>query len=144
MQCPKCQHTESRKNGIVLKKQRYKCRHCGCNYTRSDRHGRPVAQKILAVTLHLSGMSLNSIGVVLGVTAQSVMRWVRWAAETFAPLPSLASDSKVHEIEMDEMHHFLLKKLKNSGSGKCWITTLDAFAPGVMVLVIPQPDKKRS
>ncbi|MBN9564587.1 MAG: hypothetical protein J0G29_00570 [Alphaproteobacteria bacterium] len=79
-------------------------------------------------------MSMNSIAEVMGVTAQSVMRWVGWASETFAPAPE--SDTNVQVLEMDEMHHFLLKKVKNFGSGKCWIMTPESCVPGSLVIVI--------
>jgi len=115
MQCPKCQNKEYVKNGKAKGKQRYKCRSCGCNFTRGDSHGKPEAQKILAVTLHLCGMSMNSIASILMVSTQSVMRWIRWAADKFAPLPEIKSE-KVERLEMDEMHHFLLKKTQ-----KLWI-----------------------
>lgn len=140
MHCPRCQSEGKVKNGIVNDKQRYRCIDCGCNYTRSDSHGKPVQQKIMAVSLHLCGMSMNSIAAFIGVSAQSVMRWVRWAAETLAPVPKISPE--VTEIEMDEMHHFLLKKVKNFGFGKCWIISANHFAPGGLVLVMHPQDKK--
>jgi transposase len=141
MECPKCGKEEHVKNGKMKGAQRYKCRGCGCNYTRCDSHGKPMKQKLLAVTLHLCGMSMNSIGEVMGVTAQSVMRWVRWAADVFAPVPVVCEGVKT--LEMDEMHHFLLKKVKSYGSGKCWIMTPENFYPGSVVIVISPRGKER-
>lgn len=129
MHCPKC---FSEKNGFMKGDQRYRCKNCRCNYTKSDPRGHPLAQKLLAVSLHLSGMSMNSIGVILGVTAQSVMRWIRWAADIFAPLPE--PEESAVPVEMDEMHHFLLKKTKNFGSGRCWI--IENFWGGASVIVL--------
>lgn len=134
MHCPKCNTEERVKNGIVKNKQRYKCKSCGCNYTRSDRHGKSFKQKIMAVTLHLSGMSMNSIGEFMNVSAQTIMRWVKWASEAFAPVPEISK--QVTELEMDEMHHFLLKKAKSSGFGKCWIIQPENCAPGSLVIVM--------
>jgi transposase len=121
MICRKCQSREAVKNGKVRGLQRYRGRGCGFNYTQEHGHGYPQEVKVLAVVLHLSGMTLNSIGAVIGVTAQSVMRWIKELAEQ---VPEPWRDGKTmmaHEVEMDEMHAFLLKKRKNSGSGKCWI-----------------------
>ena len=134
MRCPKCKKEENVKNGVVKGAQRYKCKGCGCAYTRSDPHGRPVKQKVMAVSLHLCGMSMNSIAAFMGVSAQTIMRWVKWAAETFAPAPEISKDVTI--LEMDEMHHFLLKKAKNFGSGRCWIIKADHFAPGSLVIVM--------
>jgi len=33
MKCPKCGQMEKTKNRFHRGKQRYKCKHCGCNYT---------------------------------------------------------------------------------------------------------------
>lgn len=140
MRCPQCEKEDFVKNGFMKGSQRYRCKGCRCNFTQSEKRGKPPAQKILAVTLHLCGMSMNSIAEVMGVATQSVMRWVRWAAEMLAPLPTL--DAKVQTLERDEMHHFLLKKLKNYGSGKCWIMTRESCLPGSLVIVISKPDKR--
>jgi transposase len=139
MHCPNCHHETRVKNGRVRGLQRYRCKGCGCNYTQSHRRGYPEKDKVLAVTLHLSGMSLNSIGEVIGVTAQSVMRWVKAFADAtempnFPPRPV--------EVEIDEMHHFLLKKLKNSGSGKCWIIPTPSSWAGSAVIAVQPPVKR--
>ena len=39
MKCPKCKGEEKTKNGFKNGVQRYKCKTCGCNYTRSRPHG---------------------------------------------------------------------------------------------------------
>ena len=135
MFCPRCSSGVRVKNGFIKGIQRYRCQDCGCNYTRSDRHGKPMKQKVMAVALHLSGISMNSIAAFMGVSAQTVMRWVRWAAAVFAPVPEVLSQATA--LEMDEMHHFLLKKVKSSGFGKCWIMQTDDCAPGSLVIVIP-------
>jgi transposase len=141
MHCPECEVKESVKNGKVRGLQRYKCKGCGCNYTQSYKHGYPQKDKILAVVLHLSGMSLSSIGGVIGVTAQSVMRWIRAFADT-VDMPAMPGAAT--EVELDEMHHFLLKKLKFSGSGKCWIIPLEISSGGSAVIVVRPPEKPLS
>lgn len=83
---------------------------------------------------------MNSVAEVMGVTCQSVMLWVRWAAEVFAPAPEVNEAAQV--LEMDEMPHFLLKKVTSSGFGKCWIMRPESFCPGHMVIVISKRDKK--
>jgi transposase len=139
MHCPKCQHETKVKNGRVRGLQRYRCKQCGCNYTQSHGHGHPTKDKVLAVVLHLSGMSLNSIGEVIGVTAQSVMRWVKAFADT-TEMPEFPAHPV--EVEIDEMHHFLLKKLKKSGSGKCWIMQPPGSLAGSVVIAVQPPARR--
>jgi transposase len=138
MNCPKCKVDRFVKNGIVGARQRYKCKGCGCNFTQDHKHGYPVKDKVLAVILHLSGMSMNAIAPIIGVSTQSVMRWIKVYGDQ-TPMPSVGGGPV--EVEIDEMHHFLLKKMKNSGSGKCWIIELGPSWAGFVAIVIRQPDK---
>lgn len=60
MHCPKCASGVSVKCGFIKGVQRYKCKDCGCQYTRSPPHGKPMQTKILALVLYLSGLSIGS------------------------------------------------------------------------------------
>jgi transposase len=137
MNCPKCQSEKSVKSGIVHKKQRYKCKDCGCHFTQPHPRGRPEKDKLLAVFLHLNGMSMNAIGKMMKVSAQSVMRWILAHAATI-------KDPQIPEnpvfVEIDEMHHFLLKKTKKFGSGKCWMLSQPTSWGGFVVVAIPRHD----
>ena len=53
MNCPKCQSVDRVKNGKFKEVQKYKFKGCGCQYTRSTVRGRPLEQKLLAITLYL-------------------------------------------------------------------------------------------
>ena len=77
MHCWKCGSEAFVKNGFMAGSQRYKCKKCGFQFTRDTPHGKPMKDKILALVLYLSGLSMNVIGKILGVTAQSVMRWIK-------------------------------------------------------------------
>ena len=70
MNCPKCNSKARVRCGFVNSVQRYKCKECNCQYTRSSARGRPLAQKLLAVTLYMHGMSLNAIAKLMGVQHQ--------------------------------------------------------------------------
>ena len=138
MNCPKCRGGRAVKNGFVRGLQRYRCKGCGCNFTQSHTHGYPIKDKILAVILHLSGLSMNAIAPIIGVSTQSVMRWIKaYGDQTPAPTPGTAPV----EVEIDEMHHFLLKKSNRSGSGKCWIVTPAPSWAGFVAVVIRPPAK---
>ena len=120
MQCPKCYSTKQVKSGFTRGIQRYKCKQCKCNFTRSDRRGISIEVKIQALQLYLEGMGFRAIGRVLKVSNVSVLRWIRSAGEHVKAYVNLNLPNNVHDIdviEMDEMWHFTVKKNENYGSG---------------------------
>ena len=137
MKCFKCGCEGVSKNGQIWKKQRYKCKQCYYQFTRETPRGYETPTKVLALVLYLSGLSMNMTGKIVGVTAQSVMRWIKeFGKKTLA---ELEFPTQIKEVELDEMHHFLLKKSIPSGSGKYWIITLVDCADGNAVIVVPKP-----
>ena len=80
---------------------------------------------------------MSATGRILGVTAQSVMRWIRKMYDRF--IVEKPDISTVKEVEMDEMHHYYQKKLKNCGSGKLLIIETKTSSGGVLDIVIPKP-----
>ena len=113
--CPKCTSAEVSKNGKIKGVQRYKCKQCQYQFTRTTPRGRSATEKALAVTLYLMGVSMNAIGRLLKVSTPAVLSWIRkFALDTYEkPEPAQAV-----VIELDEMWHFLHSKKTNSGSGK--------------------------
>ena len=55
--CKKCGSTAYHKSGHIHGKQRYKCKQCGHQYTKTTPQGKPEKDKIIAV---LSGLSMNA------------------------------------------------------------------------------------
>ena len=134
MQCPKCQSKTKVKCGFVKEVQRYKCKSCGCQYTRLTRRGRPLEQKLLAVTLYVHGLSLSAIAKLFNVSTPGILDWVRrFAREHYEKLEPQGSSVV---LEMDEMWHYLGKKRKNSGSGKCWILLPETCLNGNVVIEV--------
>ena len=76
--CPACRGTVLIRSGYACGRQRWKCKGPGCGrqFTRTTPRGKPAAMKAAAVELYCTGLSLNAIGKRLGVSVQSVMRWV--------------------------------------------------------------------
>ena len=72
--------------------------------------GKPEKDKILALILFLSGLSMSATAKIVGVTTQSVMRWIRTMCDRF--IPRKPDISMVTEVEMDEMYHYFKEKLK--------------------------------
>lgn len=137
MHCRKCGSEAFVKNGFMAGAQRYKCKECGFQFTRTTPHGKPMKDKILALILYLSGLSMTMIGKIIGVSTQTVMRWIKMFYEKFATEDDLKSN--IEEIEVDEMVSFLTKKKIISGSGKLLIITLENLSAGSAVIVVPKP-----
>lgn len=78
--CPKCGQDHAIRSGTVQGSQRWKCRGCSYQYTRTAPRGRPLWQKSLAVFLHSQGMPLNTIGGIFHVQPSTVLKWVRQLA----------------------------------------------------------------
>ena len=137
MYCRKCGSEAFVKNGFMAGVQRYKCKKCGFQFTRETPHGRPMKDKILALVLYLSGLSMNAIGNIIGVSTQSIMRWIRMFYDKFIPQNEI--ETKFDEIEIDEMYSYINKKKIQSGSGRLLIITLEGFSAGDVVIVVPKP-----
>jgi len=67
--CPKCTHPHVVKAGKARGNQRWRCRGCGYQWTRTTPRGRPGWQKSLAVFLYGHGVSMNAVGKMFGVRA---------------------------------------------------------------------------
>jgi transposase len=105
--CPRCAHWHVVKSGKVRSTQRWLCRSCGYQFTRTTPRGRPLWQKSLAVFLYCHGVSMNALGNMFEVRASSVLKWIRRYATAHYEKP--APSGKVVVMELDEMWHFLQK-----------------------------------
>ncbi|HBO59068.1 MAG TPA: hypothetical protein DD624_04075 [Alphaproteobacteria bacterium] len=76
MKCSRCGSENSVKNGFVKGQQRYKCKRCGCQFTRSDKRAAHQKERQLVALLYASGLSMHKISATVGVSVQSVSRWL--------------------------------------------------------------------
>lgn len=116
--------------------QRYKCKHCGFQFTRSTPHGKPLRAKVLALLLYLSGLSMTMIGNILGVSTQSIMRWIRLLSEK---LSTSERKTQLKEIDTDELTSYITQKKLLSGSEKVLLITLENVSAGNVLIVVPKP-----
>jgi transposase len=137
VQCPRCQSDRLINNGSAAGKPKKQCKQCGYQFTRTTLRGKPLRTKILAVLLYLSGLSMNRIATLLGVSAQSVLNWVRAFATAHYEKPE--PTGKALMLELDEMWHYVKKNGANSGSGKRWIVLQDSCLTGNVDVVIRRP-----
>ena len=132
--CLKCGHEQAVKSGHARGKQRYKCKQCGYQYTRCTPKGRPFKDKVLAVVLFLSGLSMNATATIVGVSAKTVYMWIKEFYHKYAEMPEPAHDVK--EMEIDEMCQYLSKKNSCSGFGKLYVMRLGDLSAGSVDVVI--------
>lgn len=118
IECKNCKSVKTTKNGIVRKKQRYKCKECGYNFVIGHEYSCPkkVAKKALVVMLYSLGRtSYSKLAKIFGVTNGTIHNWVTEAANRLsAPVVS----DEITEIEFDEMWHYIVKKNENCGSSR--------------------------
>jgi len=115
MQCPKCKSEEFIKNGVVKRKQRYKCKACNFRYTVTQKSTeKPVCLKRFALQLYLEGLGFRSIGRALNVSNVSILNWVRQFGKQ---VQSLKSDEPASIVEIDEMHTYVGQKKTINGYG---------------------------
>jgi len=113
--CPKCKSSQTVKNGFLCNRQRYKCKECGYQFTRTTPRGKPMKDKLLAIVLYMHGLSLNAIARLFNVSAPAVLKWVRNFARKNYEKPKPGS---AVIMEVDEMWHYLQKKPTSSGFGR--------------------------
>lgn len=77
LKCVKCGSEHLVKNGHVFGWQRFKCKDCGYQLTKVSPAGKPLFLKLISHGLYMTGLSMREIASIVGVTAQSVSRWIR-------------------------------------------------------------------
>ena len=105
-------------------KQRYRCKACGLNFTDTPARGKPLALKVAAVLLYVSGLSMNRTAQLLGVSTPTLQAWLEQFAAAYAQKPE--PEGRAAVIELDEMWHYLKKvraALGLEGLGSCFRPT---------------------
>ena len=137
LRCKRCGSEARIKNGFMRGKQRYRCKACGLNFTDTPPRGMPLAMKVTAVLLYLSGLSMNRTAKLLGVSTPSVMTWIERSAKPYAQRPE--PEGRAVVVELDEMWHFLKKRPTSSGSGRLGIVLRGEWLTGNAAVVTPAP-----
>lgn len=104
LKCLKCGCDQAVKNGFVSGVQRYKCKKCGYQYTKTKPHGYGNREKRAVSILYISGLSMNTIARLVGVSVQTVSRWVK----------SFSSEITEEFPEMEKMKKVTLKEVVQS------------------------------
>ena len=137
LRCKACGSEEQVKNGFMHGKQRYRCKVCGLNFTDTSPRDKPLALKVAAVLLHVSGLSMNHTAKLLGVSTPTVQDWLERFAQAYAQKPE--PKDRTPAIELDEMWHYLKKRPTSSESGKLGIVLQGGWLTGNWAVVTPPP-----
>ena len=137
LRCKRCGAEERVKNGLMRGKQRYRCKACGLNFTDTPPRGMPLAMKVTAVLLYVSGLSMNRTAKLLGVSTPTVQAWIERFAEVYARKPE--PEGRALVVELDEMWHYLKKRPTSSGSGRLGIVLQASWWTGSAAVVTRPP-----
>ena len=133
LRCKRCGSEEYVKNGMMRGKQRFLCKGCGLNFTDTPARGKPLAMKVAAVLLYVSGLSMNRTAKLLGVSTPTVQAWLEQFAQAYAHKPE--PEGRAVVIELDEMGHDLKKSPSRCGSGRLGIVRQGSWWTGNAAIV---------
>jgi transposase len=137
LRCKRCGSEEHVKNGRMRGQQRYLCKGCGLNFTDTPPRGKPLALKVTAVLLYVSGLSMNRTAKLLGVSTPTIQAWLEQFAAAYAQKPE--PEGRAVVIELDEMWHDLKKSRSRSGSGRLGIVLQGSWWIGNAAVVTRPP-----
>ena len=103
--CPACRGTALITSGHAGGRQRGRCEGCGRQFTRPEPRGEPAELKRHAIELCCLGLSMNAVAKHIGVSARSMLRWVRDHAQAHGPAPEPTASTA--GVEVDEMGHLV-------------------------------------
>ena len=135
--CKRCGRAKQVKNGLMRGKQRYLCKACGLTFTDTPPRGKPLALKVAAVLLYVSGLSMNRTAKLLGVSTPTIQAWLEQFAAAYAQKPE--PEGRAVVIELDEMWHYLKKSPNPSGSGRLGIVLQGDWWIGNAAVVTRSP-----
>src|SRR3954451_14324759 len=118
-------------------KQRYLCKACGLNFTDTPARGKPLALKVAAVLLYVSGLSMNRTAQPLGVSTPTIQAWLEQFAQAYAQKPE--PEGRAVVIAVDQMWHYLKKSPSRSGSGRLGIVRRASWWTGNAAVVTRSP-----
>src|SRR4029079_5122331 len=107
LRCKRCGSGDRVKNGLMRGQQRYRCKACGLNFTDTPARGKPLALKVAAVLLYVSGLSMNRTAQLVGVSTPTIQAWPAQFPASYAQKPE--PEGRAVVIELDEMWHNLKK-----------------------------------
>jgi transposase-like protein len=116
--CHHCNSDSFKKNGSTKGIQRFLCKTCNRSFSSNgERYDKSIKEQ--AVKMYLNNVGIRKIALLLGVSAPSVLQWIRKAGRDLAFKLSAVSNAIKDDIpdviEMDEIFTYIKKNstLKN-------------------------------
>ena len=110
MQCPECNSSHIRKNGIKKGKQNHLCVDCGRQFIDKyePQKGYSDDVKRICLRMYVNGMGFRAIQRVTGVHHTTIINWVK---QVGSMLPDAYNPDKIPQVgELDELETFVGKK----------------------------------
>jgi transposase-like protein len=117
MECPKCGAEQKVKNGFMKGLQRYKCKGCRCNYTKSAQRGYPLSVRRKVIKYYLEGIGFRRIERLLGKSNVTVLYWVRDLGHKVREYAESQPKKDEKIIELDELCAYVKKNEIQLGFG---------------------------
>jgi len=142
--CKNCGATEIKKNGFVFGVQRYQCKKCGLQFTKTTAHGKDARDKATALALCQLGISQNQVAKILSLTPTTIARWLKDFPKnipyTFESIP------KTQEVDETTIRSYI-RRLYIENRGNFGVAVND-FSNGYEVDILikdrrPDPQKTK-
>ena len=118
-------HSLARGDGVVVVEAR-------------RQRGMPLAVKVTAVPLYVSGLSMNRTAKLLGVSTPGVQAWIERFAGAHARKPE-PEGGQALVIERDQMWRYLKRSPTSSGCGRLGIVLRGGSRAGSAAIAIELP-----
>ncbi len=116
--CKRCKDAGCVKNGLMQKKQRYRCKACGYNFTQGDGRTEYDAQtKQMAVRMYLNNCGFRRIAEIMQVPLSTIFDWIKHAGQIVDEMVKTQKQDSgdIEILEMDELYTYVKKSRDAAG-----------------------------
>lgn len=120
VKCKQCGNSVFIKNGIVLGKQRYRCKECGYNFRSGDKRERyKDEERMKVIKLYLENCGIRSIERITGIHNSLVSHWIKKFSLVIKnninkSLDKIKAKQDVEILEIDELVTYIKKNQKTA------------------------------
>ncbi len=140
--CKNCGAAEIKKNGFVFGVQRYQCKKCGHQFTKTSAQGKDARDKATALALCQLGISQNQVAHILSLTPTTIARWLKDFPKNIPY--TFDSTSKMQEVDETTIRSYIRRLyIENRGN---FGVAVNSFSNGYEVDILiknrhPDPEK---
>jgi transposase-like protein len=118
IKCKKCGNSKLIKNGLVLGKQRYRCKECNFNFRIGDKREKySDKEKMRVIELYLENCGIRSIERITGIYNNLISHWIKRFSSIIKnninkDLEKIKSKQDIQIMEIDELVTYIKKNQK--------------------------------